>query len=145
MKYLLDTNVFNHVLDGSITLNSISPDLDFAVTDIQQQELLKTPDNERRLALLSVLHYSGSDHSPPVFAWDTDGAGFGQGIWASEDQRIVAEDMRRALNSKKVHHNNLKDALIAEAAYRDGYGLATGDRDLAEVAEAFGITVHRTY
>jgi len=48
--YLLDTNVFNDVLDGKISLSKLAGRRVFA-THIQHDELNNTPNQQRRAAL----------------------------------------------------------------------------------------------
>jgi len=56
MAYMLDTNVFNKLIDGAIVLNDLPDDSKFLATPVQLAEINKTPDNKRRLALLEKFH-----------------------------------------------------------------------------------------
>lgn len=54
-RYMLDTNVFNHVLDGKVDVSALAGK-DLVATHIQRDELTNTKDQVRRAALLEVFN-----------------------------------------------------------------------------------------
>jgi len=49
-NYMLDTCIFNFILDGRFTINDL-PSGKYHITHIQRDELNATPDENRRIAL----------------------------------------------------------------------------------------------
>lgn len=139
MKYVLDTNIFNRVLDGRFSLSSLPKDSHFLASDVQLEELKKTPDPIRRSALVSTFQEIGPELVPASFSWNVAGAGWGQGEWSNSD---AAKNLRNDLESRKSRFNNCHDALIAEIALKHNCILATTDKNLSEVAELHGIKTH---
>ncbi len=135
MKHVLDTTVFNRVLDGLFDLSSLPNAAGLVATLVQVRELDATKDESRRAALHQVFQEVAPDLEQAAFSFDTPGAGFDEGEWSSDPK--IAE-LAKAL---KPHRNNWKDALIAGTALKNGYALATADQNLAEVAKSFGIEV----
>ena len=138
MKYVLDTNVFNRVLDGSFKLSTLTDACSFVATTIQVRELEAAPE-PRRAALLATFAEVAPDLAPAAFSFDIPGAGFDEGEWGSDDR---VTKLRGALEALKPKFNNWQDALIAGVALKNGYGLATADGTLARVAANFGIKVY---
>jgi len=138
--YMLDTNVFDRVLDGEISISSFGGHR-LLVTDIQRDELSKTTDDVRRTALLATFEAI----SPEVglassFAFDIEGAGFDQAYWNDGSEKF--EKMRKRLreldrNNKKPL-NQERDILIAETAIKNGVTLVSDDRNLRQVVSEFG-------
>jgi hypothetical protein len=90
--YMLDTNVFNAVLDGRVFLAS-SVGRILLVTGIQRDELGATAKPGRRAALLAVYKEIRPTSLPASsFAFDIEGAGFDQAYWNDG-----AETLRRCL------------------------------------------------
>ena len=156
--YMLDTNVFNHVLDGRIDAAHLTGRRLFA-THIQLDEIRKTADLTRRQALLSVfseitqeqqptstavagisvagLACAGSSGVVPTESAVWGVSRWGQAKWGTRDN--IFEAMRRdldALNKRK--RNNTYDVLIAETAFRNGWVLITADVDLFEIMTKYG-------
>jgi rRNA-processing protein FCF1 len=138
MKYVLDTNIFNRVLDGRFKLFTLPDVCSFVATKIQVRELEAAPE-PRRTELLTTFTKIAPDLAPAAFSLDISGAGFDEGEWSCDD-RVTR--MREALEAIKSKPNNWQDALIASVALKNGYSLVTADKDLANVAISFGINVH---
>ena len=87
MRYVLDTNVFNKLLDGVVTIKDLPSDSQFVASHIQIDELKATRDDKRRESLLSVFTAIAPEVVPTesgvrdVFKWDEfkwgDGVSFG--------------------------------------------------------------------
>lgn len=137
MRYMLDTNIFNRVLDGKFALSAL-PGSSFAATKVQLEELKRTSDQVRRTMLLQKFEEIGPDIIPSSFSLGIAGAGFNEGTWSNGDD---AQKLHAALEALRSKFNNWHDALIAEAAFIHGCGLVTADGDLAAVAKTHGLTV----
>lgn len=138
MKYVLDTSVFNQLLDGLISLSDLPPNAEFVATHIQIDELKATKNQQRRTSLLAVFTSIAPEVVPTESGvWDVSRWGeFKWGDGVSYGQIKVALDV--ANNCKK---NNIQDALIGEVAFKNGYGLITSDNDLHLVMTKFNVNV----
>ncbi len=139
MKYVLDTVIFNRVLDGKFSLSSLPEGSAFVATRIQLEELKKTPDLARRCDLLRTFHEIAPELIPASFSFDIKGAGFDEGKWSESDDSIK---LRSDLGKIKPKPNNWEDALIAEVALEQKYWLVTADKNLANVARKHGVSVY---
>jgi predicted nucleic acid-binding protein len=139
MKYLLDTNIFNRVLDDKFSLSTLPAGSSFFATKVQLEELRKTPDPIRRAALIKAFNDIAPELLSPAFAFDIAGAGLDEGSFRQDDR---AAKLHADLEKIKSKFNNWHDALIAEVALLHGYILITTDRTLARVAERHGLSVH---
>lgn len=139
MNYVLDTNIFNRVLDLKFLLSELPIGSSFVATQVQLEELRQTSDPERRNALIDTFENIAPELVPPTFALDIAGAGLDQGSFRQSDS---ATKFHADLEAIKPKFNNWHDALIAEVAILYGCGLVTADRVLATVAKRYGISVH---
>ena len=155
---MLDTNVFNHVLDGQLDIASLKG-IRLIATHIQRDEIANTKDAVRREALLSMFEFLVGDDAPTSSAvagvsvaggacassngvaptesavWDL--SRWGQAKWGANDD--IFAGMRRdldALNKRKK--NNVQDILIAETSLRNGWVLITADADLFAIVTKHG-------
>jgi predicted nucleic acid-binding protein len=146
--FMLDTNVFDGILDGSIATSEIDG-LIYA-TSIQRNELEAIPDQERRNSLLKFFHAS-TRLNTPAGVWDVsswDEADFG----TPEQNQFVetfAAELRAAdhvsrKRPKDPLKNSMRDALIALTAREHGLVLVTGDRNLEALAASVGIATKFT-
>jgi hypothetical protein len=145
-SYMLDTNVFNDLLDGKISFASLVGRR-LLVTRIQAAELDKTSNPERRADLLATLEVI----NPAVIlassaAFDIEGAGWDQACW--NDGSGNFEKMRNRLREldfqqKKrprpldqeggipVDPNQVRDILIAETASQGPLGVDAVEKGFA--------------
>ena len=129
MSYMLDTNVFNKIIDEVITLNDLPSDAPFLATPIQFVEINKTSDKARRLILLEKFHeLVVVSLNIKTTLWGY--SGWGEGAW---DATVCYQPLKDALDARKMKLNNVEDALIAEVALVEGHILITADRILADV------------
>lgn len=104
----------------------------FAITHIQVDEINKTKDEERRAKLLLIqasLHCKLLPTQSFVYdvsRWDHAKLGDGKLFTSLKAELDI-------LNGRKK--NNVRDALIAEAAIGNGYTLVTADADLKSATE----------
>lgn len=152
-RYMLDTNIFDALVKGWLTVDRFPSDGTLCATHVQLEELKNTKDSERRSRLsetfTKIITATGVTLDAG-FAFDIAGAGLNQGVWRSDgalyralknglDEAWERKSKRDQRRSKK--ENNAKDALIAEAAKFNDCTLLTRDRDLATVAANHGIGV----
>ena len=156
--YMLDTNVFNHVLDGAIDIDKLKGKRLFA-THIQRDEINNTKDESRRVALLSVFEFltkeqgttssaaagisvaggarAGVDGVVPTESAVSDVSRWDEAQWGREDD--IFEGMRRELDAlNRAKRSNVHDILIAETSLRSEWVLITGDADLFAVVTKYG-------
>ena len=153
---MLDTNVFNHLLDGRIDGHLLAG-AKLYVTHIQHDEINRTSDPARRGALLemvasvmgkcvvtsscvadvSAADYAGASADVPTESAVWGVSKWGQAKWGSGEDLL--SPMRAELDAlNKSKKNNIQDVLIAETALKQGFVLVTSDRNLAEVMRKFG-------
>jgi predicted nucleic acid-binding protein len=138
MKSVVDTCIFNKLIDGLLSTEDLPSNTEFVATHIQIDELNRTIDVERRAKLFlrfATLVDSVIPTESAVFnvsRWDHCKLGDG-----ALYKRLKAD--LDTLNNGKV--NNTKDALIAEVAIANQCTLLTADYHLAEAAKKNGCHV----
>ncbi len=136
--YLLDTNVFNHIVEGKVLLSNLPSDQPFYVTHLQYDEIAACSDNEKKrelekcLTTISMQRICTSTGVWGVSKW----GGF---KWGGEGSRLH-RDILSELNSKnrRRHDANLKDALIGATAIKNGCTLITHDQQLGKIVKSLG-------
>jgi rRNA-processing protein FCF1 len=138
MKHVVDTNIFNKLVDGSLRPEDLPHGAEFVATHVQVDELNNTSNNERRARLFLKFAELALQLVPTESAvWDTsrwDHAKWGDGVTYQ-----ALKNELDAVNGGKV--NNVSDALIAEVAMVNKFVLLTSDYHLAEVAKKHGANV----
>jgi hypothetical protein len=155
---MFDTNVFNRVLDGVVSLNALIGRVNGHATHVQRDEIGRTKDPARRQALEAVFaSVTGTAVPTASFILDasrlneasfggsrvvpTSSAVWGVSKWdeakwtANDNLYVPMKAELDTLNGGKK--NNVEDALIAETAVKDGYILVTDDRDLSAVTKKY--------
>ena len=134
MNYILDTCIFNKLVDGIISFSDLPNDGQFFITHIQLDELKKTSDPERKDVLIGKFKEIAPKETFPCFIpdvtrIDASVAGIGD----------LCTRLRSALDKKNCgKSNNINDAAIAEVAIREGITLITSDEAFAKVTEDYG-------
>lgn len=159
LKVMFDTNVFNRIRDGIVSVQALAGNVEVFATHIQLDELQRTKDQGRRDALAAVfaavvtkamptdsfvLGVSrlgqarlGGQRVVPTASAIFGISNYGQASYTTDDDLYAAIRTRLdSLNGAKS--NNLQDALIAETSIKAGHVLVTDDTDLAVVAKEFG-------
>jgi predicted nucleic acid-binding protein len=132
---MLDTNIFNKVLDGRLSFQKLPSDGTYVVTHIQVDELNSTKDVSRRNQLLSQFEALPSERAMTTsFAFDIsrlDQAKWGDGV--------VFEVLKHALDiANDGKPSNACDALIGETCISNGFTLLTCDYHFAKAVEQQG-------
>lgn len=140
--YMVDTNVFNWLLDGRISLLDL-PEGPRFITHVQSDELRATKNPVRRDELLTQLNVVRTGVAPTeAFVWGT--SAWGESKWGSGPKFNLMFAALRSIDQKpatdKTKQNQLRDILIAETALETGLVLITADQNLARVMRDFGGT-----
>lgn len=136
-KYVLDTNIFNRILDGRLSINDLPSGAEFFATHVQIEEINQTNDTERRALLFLIFaEIRPSIVSTESFALGVSRIGHAKISKRDNLAKLVQMDLD-TLNGGKA--NNIKDALIAEVAAVHECVLLTADHHLAQVAKKHGI------
>jgi hypothetical protein len=139
--YMLDTNVFNDVLDRKISSASFAG-YRLLVIGVQADELRTTPNAQKQENLLAVFE----EINPKVtlassFALDIEGAGFDQAYWndgSGNFGQMLNRLQQLDRKNKNRNLNQLRDILIAETAIKNGATLVSRDSNLRQVVSEFG-------
>ncbi len=144
MRYMLDTNCFNRILDGQIRL-CIPDGVTLICTGVQKDELGRCKRPERSEALLNVFEQiDPSIELAASFCFDIEGAGFGQAHWndgSGRFSRMLARLQDLDLQTKKKPkdpRNQIRDIVNAETALKGGLIFVTTDENLEKVFIEFG-------
>lgn len=138
MKSVVDTCIFNKLLDGLLSTEDLPADSEFVATHVQIDELGQTRNDERRAKLLSRFS-TLVDTIVPTESMVLDVSKFDQCKLSDGTLYNRLKIDLDSLNDRK--ENNTKDALIAEVAIVNQYALLTADYHLAEVAKKHGCQV----
>jgi hypothetical protein len=129
-EVMLDSNLFDEVVDGRITLSSIQDhEATFYATPIQREEL-KNAGGTRAKNLLSVFNDVTDKQEDSIFAFDTEGAGFDQGAWASETQGKVYDTIQ-----EEHAPGESEDVNMSAVAINEGITFVTADGRLQNALE----------
>lgn len=132
--FMLDTTVFNHVLDGQIDAASLAGLGRLVATHVQRDQIENTGIPERRARLLATFVAIGPDDSPT----ESFVIGISRLDRAKLSDGNLYEEIRARLDAIKRHRGNPQDALIAETAIKNGLALVTDDCALECVTREFG-------
>lgn len=141
-RLMLDTNIFNHVLDDAVPVEELHRQGDLFVTPVQHQELSNTKDPLRRDDLSGIFKAFRTQERPLQTAvWGHGTWGGGQ-TWGQRGPHFDA--MLQALKApggrRAKSPGNTGDSLTAEVCLSEGITLVTDDGPLTAVAQKSGIT-----
>jgi predicted nucleic acid-binding protein len=135
MKCVVDTNIFNKLIDGSLSTEDIPADAELVATHVQIDELNRTRDDERRARLF--LRFATLVDS--VIPTESTVLGVSRLNHSKLSDGGLYNRLKIDLDSlNKGKTNNTHDVLIAEVAIANGHTLLTADYHLAEVAKKHG-------
>jgi predicted nucleic acid-binding protein len=132
---MFDTNIFNRICDGEISLSLVDGVHQYLVTHIQRDELEATRNEKRRRELLEIFEAVNQVLIPTESAVLNISrynlSKFSDGL---EYGRIL-----QSLEKEKPNHDgNKKDALIGETAIKNRITLVSDDRGLRESVKELG-------
>lgn len=132
MKYVVDTNIINWLIDGKIARSTLPADGEFVATHLQIDEINRTSDEDRRARLIITLTSTIRELLPTESAV-MDISRFD---WCKMGDGVIYTSIKNALDSKNGgRRSNIQDALTAEVAIVNGFTLLTADTDLAKAAQ----------
>ncbi|RUX91115.1 MULTISPECIES: hypothetical protein [unclassified Mesorhizobium] len=138
MKVMLDTNVFNHLVEGSIDPAPIPAEWEPVITHIQNDEIERTSDPTKRNALQAMVTAVTHVRVP------TETAVWGMSRWGEAKWTGPASlysELKDQLDREKKRPSNSADALIADTCIQNGFLLVTNDQALKKIASANGCAV----
>lgn len=132
---MLDTNVFNHLLDDEFTTEEVQQYCEnIFITHAQQDELLATKDTTRKKALLAILRtVDPSKVATESAIWGV--SRWGEAKWGTAGYHAK---IKQHLDNIEKKPSNTMDALIGEAAIINKYILVTNDRNLSKIVNKLG-------
>lgn len=138
MNFLLDTNIFNWLIDGRIGKAQLPAGGKLFVTHLQIDEMNRTSDEDRRARLTLTLATTIDDVVPT----ESTIIGVSRLDYCKLGDGAICESVRTALDGRNGNRrSNVQDALIAEVAILTRHTLVTADGDLADVAREHGCDV----
>jgi predicted nucleic acid-binding protein len=138
--YMLDTNVFNDVLDEKLSLASFAG-VRLLVTGVQADELRNTKNVKRREELCATFEEIEPETVPAEsFCFNIEGAGWDQANWndGSGTFEKMLHHLRCLDDKKKKPCNQIRDIVIGETAIKTHATVVTGDGNLRKVIAEFG-------
>lgn len=135
MKYVVDTNIVNWLIDGTIDKSAMPGDGEFVATHIQIDEINRTSDDERRARLFLTLASSLSG----LLQTETTVTDVSRFDFSKLGDGVIYRSVKNQLDAMNGGTpSNIRDALIAEVSIVNSHTLLTADRDLARVAGDHG-------
>lgn len=135
MTCVVDTNIINKLIDGTLSTEDIPADAELVATHVQIDELKRTRDDQRKAKLL----HRFKTLVDSVIPTESTVLGVSRLNYSKLSDGGLYEKLKTALDSRnKGKSNNAQDALIAEVAIANDHTLLTADYDLAEVAKDHG-------
>jgi|Deesub1362B_J571_1020462.scaffolds.fasta_scaffold00997_6 restriction endonuclease S subunit len=141
--FMFDTNIFDAILDGKISVDQLPTKYNYYITHIQKDEIeniKKTEKLERRSNLLEIfkkLEQNVILTETTVFdisRWDN--SKFGEGDLY--DRILLKLQELDEKTGKKTKENQIRDALIAETSIKNNLILVSNDKNLRLVTTEFG-------
>lgn len=138
MRYLLDTNVFNRLTADTALLARLAGHGLFVI-HTQRDELNDTPDALQRAELVKALEVvEPTQRASRSAVWGV--SKWDESCWSDDSslyQALLADIKAKDKRSKR-HLGQVRDALTAETAIKEGLTLVTDDCVLREVTTAHG-------
>ena len=138
MKYIVDTCIFNKLVDGDIKPEELPDDGSFIASHVQIDEINKTGGEERR-ARLFLKFATVVDELVPTESAVIGVSRIGQSKISDGNLHTKLKADLDLLNGGK--RSNIMDALIAEIAIKNDLTLLTADYHLQDVAKQNGCKV----
>lgn len=108
MKYMLDTNIFNRILDEKLQIHELPNADGFVVTHVQFRELEATSNPVRREQLLQKFHVISPERVlAESFCLDVAGAGLDEAKLSGDDGKLLKSlekslDLLNKKNEKRI-------------------------------------------
>ncbi|WP_423744773.1 hypothetical protein V5735_01640 (plasmid) [Haladaptatus sp. SPP-AMP-3] len=129
-EFMLDTNIFDEVVDGNIKISELQEcDATFYITPIQRAEL-KNAGGERANKLLDIFNQVSDEERNSILAYDTEGAGYGDGAYASQAQNEIFDKV-----AEEHAPGEGEDVNISTVSISEGITFVTADKRLQNALE----------
>ncbi|GAB2601530.1 type II toxin-antitoxin system VapC family toxin [Nitrincola alkalisediminis] len=140
MNYILDSNVFDYILDNGIEVINLPLSNNIYITNVQISEIYNTPDAVRRKQLEAII----TEVNPEKLLLES-GGWIDDLKWDDEQPWIdtVSKDCENLLGNAKTPP--WKDALIGEVVKSKGFTLVTNDKKFYNRVIKSGINVLNAY
>lgn len=136
MSFLLDTNIFNHLIEGKILISDLPTDFPIIVTHLQRDEIMRCPDLVKKSHLYGLLK-TLTDIEVPL---ETAVCGIARAgharVGSGQIYRQILEELIK--RKRRKFNANEHDALLGEVAIKNQFVLITHDRDLGEIVQSLG-------
>jgi predicted nucleic acid-binding protein len=129
--FLLDTNIFNRLVDDDVNLAALRGKGRIYVTHVQRDELAATRSKERAAALLATFDAIEQEKvSTSAAAWNV--SKWDEAEWGDADGmfRPMMASLAKRNGGKR---NNVQDVLLAVTAHAHHLTLVSEDADLRSV------------
>lgn len=131
MKLILDSNVFDNLLSGKISLNDLDiNNNEIFITHIQVDEINECTDKFKRASLFNLL----TEIRPEKIPTET----FALGLSKFGNAKLGDAILFQKLRNSNLNHS--KDALIGETAIKQNLILITNDKRLKNKVNELGGT-----
>ena len=128
--YMLDTNVFDYLLENQDIIEKFFKNKKFYITSIQMSEVENITNSDRRKSIQGIMKKIKIKVVSREFSvWRDDLHWSDDDIWGGE----LSDDFIRIENGNP---NNQKDAMIFEACKRHKLALITFDKEFLKKAKA---------
>lgn len=140
-KYVLDTNIFNRIVEGKLSFLDLPSDGKFFASNIQLQELNNTKCKTKQRQLIRTFEEIGPTLSECLTTLWGRGV-WGQGSWSQEGDyyKKILADLQLHHKPKKLS-SDINDALIGEISITEKCTLISTDRDLLNAVSKLGGSV----
>lgn len=118
--FMFDTQIFDLILAGDRDPNIFPEGIPLYITHIQQDEIVKCPDENRRHKLLTVFHTLKMEEVATASAV----------IGVSRIGKCRISDAKLLEDLRKGNSKHTNDALIGETCIKEGLVLVTEDKTL---------------
>jgi len=143
-KFMFDTNIFNRILDKKLEVPE-NCNCEYYVTHIQRDEIMETPEKERREQLLRIFKLVPKEPIPTeVFVLGISCLGSAK-LTSAEDGKLYDEMLRklkeldRKSGKKKRPENQKRDVLILLTCLKNNITLVTEDGNLRKLAYEYNV------
>ena len=135
VAYIVDTNVFNWLVDEKIKRAALPTDGDLAITHLQVDEINRISDDERRARVMLTL----ASNIKGVLPTETTVLDYSRLGHCKLGDGVIYKAIKADLDARNGGRKaNIADALVAEVAVVNQYTLLTADRDLAGATTKLG-------
>ncbi len=137
MKYMFDSNVFDFLLEKGITPETVAAIGEIFITNVQLTEISNTPDQDRRMALQSLVDAVHPRRLPTLSGlWDDGLPWDDEAVWIDD----LSPEFNSMLGDATKEFSN-RDPMIGDVAFANGLTLVTSDTRFAKRASQVGISV----